>query len=280
MKNELKALVRELKGVASGLDAEDYAGTLPAPAAAARPAAAAVQNEHPVPVHKSKIHAPQTNLMSAFPEGADALAAIAEEIAHCKKCALGETRIKAVPGVGNPGARIMFIGEGPGYEEDHKGEPFVGRAGNLLDKIINAMGLQRGDVYIANAVKCHPTIDPTDHEKHGNDRPPSPQETEACHDYILRQIAAIKPEIIVALGGSAARALLGGGEKASLASFRKRINILPPEKFPIGYELKVVATYHPAALLRNPGWKKDTWDDIKAVMRELNLPLPAKTETK
>ena len=230
--------------------------------------------------HKPKIHAPQANLTAAFPEGAEALCSIAQEIENCKKCSLGETRIKTVPGVGSAKARVMFVGEGPGYEEDHKGEPFVGRAGNQLDKIINAMGLQRGDVYIANAVKCHPTKDPTDHEKHGNDRPPTPQEITACHEYILRQIAAIRPEIIVALGGSAARALLGGGEKDSLSAFRNKIHILPQETFPLGFEVKVVATFHPAALLRNPAWKKETWADIQVVMRELDLPLPPKMAAK
>src|SRR3972149_826875 len=110
------------------------------------------------------------------------------KICNCTKCPLGFTRIKFVFGTGNPNAKLMFIGEGPGYEEDHTGEPFVGRAGQLLTKIIESIGLKREEVYITNLVKCHPMIDPSDPQKKGNDRPPKPEEIDACHNYLLKQI--------------------------------------------------------------------------------------------
>ncbi|MFA5162861.1 MAG: uracil-DNA glycosylase [Elusimicrobiales bacterium] len=284
MKAELKNLARELKGWAANADAEDFSGLraqsrADAPPSAAPAGAVCASATAEKSQNAKKAAAPRAGRCpaadAACAQGEVALSQIAAEICACKKCPLGETRIKAVPGVGNPRARIMFVGEGPGYEEDHRGEPFVGRAGALLDKIIAAMGLRRDDVYIANVVKCHPTIDPTDHEKRGNDRPPTPSETAACHDYIVRQIAAIRPEFIIALGASAARALTGG-EKTSLSALRGKVMKLPPDSFPIGYDAKFAATFHPAALLRNPNWKKDAWEDIKMVMRELGMTIPPK----
>jgi DNA polymerase len=185
-----------------------------------------------------------------------ALAELEKNMLECHKCQLGNSRIKLVFGVGNPDARLMFIGEGPGYDEDRQGEPFVGRAGQLLNKIIEAMGLKREDVYIANVVKCHPVSDPTDVEQRGNDRPPSPEEVAACLPYLEKQIDIIKPDVICALGNSAVHHLLKMEE--GITKLRGRF---------FDYRgIKLMPTYHPAALLRNPTLKKDTWADIKQIM--------------
>lgn len=185
---------------------------------------------------------------------AEVLRQCSEEVAECTRCRLAETRTKTVFGVGDPQARLMFIGEAPGRDEDLKGEPFVGRAGQLLDKIIAAMGLRRDEVYIANILKCRPP---------GN-RDPMADETASCTPFLVRQIRAIQPEIIVALGKPAANYLLSNTE--SLGRMRGRAH---------HYEgIVVYVTYHPAYLLRNPAGKVKTWEDIQRVMRDLDLPLP------
>ncbi len=137
-----------------------------------------------------------------------ALDQIAKEIHACRRCPLGNSRLHAVPGEGNPHAQLMFIGEGPGFDEDHQGRPFIGRAGQLLDKMIAAMGLKREQVFIANIAKCHPMIHPENPEAHGNDRAPNAGEIAVCRKFIERQIAAISPKYVVALGGVAAKALI------------------------------------------------------------------------
>jgi uracil-DNA glycosylase len=190
-----------------------------------------------------------------------------EAIGDCHLCPLGDTRIKLVFGVGNPEARVMFVGEGPGFDEDRKGEPFVGKAGQLLDRIMAAIGLNRDNVYIANIVKCHPMIDAGTPEKRGNDRAPQPPEIEKCLPFLLKQIEIIRPEIIVALGAVAARTLLGTTQ--GITSLRGRIvdivlvDGLPP--FP------VLPTFHPAALLRDEALKKPVWDDMKLLRSKLAI---------
>jgi DNA polymerase len=203
-------------------------------------------------------------------------AAVLEELANriktCKRCPLGETRIKTVPGEGNINARLMFIGEGPGYDEDRQGRPFVGRAGQLLDKIIAAMGFKREEVFIGNMVKCHPMTDPSDPEKRGNDRAPGLDEIARCRRYIENQINAIGPDYIVALGGVAAKSLIR--DSSSLSSIRGRLYNLELSEVQLKKTIKILATYHPAALLRNPGWKKDAWADLKVLMGDMGIQPP------
>jgi DNA polymerase len=197
-----------------------------------------------------------------------ALRVIREEIGDCTRCGLSQQRTNIVFGVGDPQARIMFIGEGPGADEDAQGEPFVGRAGQLLNNMIQAMGIRREDVYIANVVKCRPP----------NNRAPEREESECCGVFLMRQIAIVRPEIIVALGATAAKFLLGVND--SMMNLRGRIYdfhpILPEtaaERDP-NFSTKLVVTYHPAFLLRDPRQKKETWLDLQIVMKHLGMPLP------
>ena len=165
----------------------------------------------------------------------------------CVKCPLGLTRTKFVFGTGNPAATLMIVGEAPGADEDAQGEPFVGRAGQLLTKILEAIGFRRDEVYICNILKCRPP---------GN-RKPLPEEVDLCIPYLRKQIALVKPKVILALGLTAAENLLGTSE--SLGRLRGRI--LQYEGTPL------MVTYHPAALLRNPNWKRPTWEDVQAVRK-------------
>jgi DNA polymerase len=168
------------------------------------------------------------------------------EVMNCKKCALSKTRIKPVFGAGNSKAKIMFVGEGPGYEEDRKGEPFIGRAGQLLTREMENVGLFRKSVYITNIVKCHPLRDPAHPEARGNDRPPTPQELSACIPYLWKQIELINPEIICTLGAPAARALTN--VKRSISQIRGQV----VRVFLAGRQRNVFISFHPAYLLRNP----------------------------
>lgn len=186
----------------------------------------------------------------------DSLAALEElsvQVSACVACRLHEKRNKAVFGVGDPNADLMFIGEGPGAEEDRQGIPFVGRAGELLTKIIQAIDLDRSQVYIANIVKCRPP---------GN-RDPQPDEVAACRGYLEKQIDLIRPRVIVALGRVAAQTLLG--ESASLGRMRGHWYQVR------GVEARV--TYHPAALLRNAQFKRPTWEDMQIVRDRLREPV-------
>ncbi len=178
------------------------------------------------------------------------------QIVNCKKCDLGKYRLNAVCGSGDAYADIMFVGEGPGFQEDHKGQPFIGRAGDLLTKIIVAMGFTRETVYIANIVKCHPMKNPQEPESKGNDRPPTQEEMQVCQPYLDEQIKIIQPKVIVTLGASSTRALLNTDDVIS--SLRG--------KFTSYLGIPVMPTYHPAALLRNPKLKKDVWIDMQKVM--------------
>lgn len=167
-----------------------------------------------------------------------------EQICNCMKCPLGKTRTNFVFGVGNPNADVMLIGEAPGADEDRQGEPFVGRAGQLLNKILEAVELKREDVYICNILKCRPP----------NNRDPQPMEVEQCEPYLHKQIELIKPKIILALGRIAGQTLLRTGDP--LGSLRSQIHDY------LGIPMIIV--YHPAALLRNPNFKKTMWEDVKA----------------
>ena len=198
-----------------------------------------------------------------------ALEELAEVIKACTRCPLGSTRINAVPGEGNVNADVMFVGEGPGFDEDRQGRPFVGRAGQLLDKMILAMGLAREKVFIANIAKCHPMTDPLHPEKHGNDRAPNAQEIACCRKYIEQQIAIVCPKYVVALGGVAAKALIS--DASSLGALRGKFHPLHLDSVELPKPVQIIATFHPAALLRNPNWKKDAWIDLQMVMDKLGL---------
>jgi DNA polymerase len=188
---------------------------------------------------------------------AGALLAIQEEIGDCTRCPLAYAgRRKIVFGDGSPTARLMFVGEGPGADEDAQGVPFVGKAGQLLNNMIAAMGLARTEVYIANIVKCRPP---------GN-RVPEPVEANTCSQFLLRQIDVVQPEVIVALGATAAMYLLG--VKQSLSSLRGRWHACRGAKLAV--------TYHPAFLLRDPRQKAEAWKDLQMVMGELGLTPPAR----
>ena len=207
---------------------------------------------------------------------AEAIENLAQEILICKKCPLGKTRIKAVPGEGNIDTKLMFIGEGPGFEEDHQGRPFIGRAGKLLDKMIIAMGLKREEVFIANMVKCHPMVDPSNNEKRNNDREPDATEIAYCRHFVEKQISLINPDIVVALGAVSGKSLIGSAP--SLSKLRGGFHNLELDSVELSKPIKIIATFHPAALLRNPNWKKDCWQDLQIVIKELGLTPTAKIE--
>ena len=184
----------------------------------------------------------------------EALERLRETVAECRACQLCDQRTQTVFGAGNPAARLMFVGEGPGADEDRAGEPFVGPAGQLLTRMIEAMGLRREDVYIANVVKCRPP----------DNRNPNPEEVAACSEYLRRQIAFIQPQVIVALGAVAAAAFLGEG--ASVGRSRNRFREVDGRA--------VLVTYHPAYLLRSPQEKRKVWDDLQLVLARLQLQVP------
>lgn len=188
------------------------------------------------------------------PAQAEDLGHLHSRVQGCLKCKLGGTRQNIVFGEGDPNARLMFVGEGPGADEDAQGRPFVGKAGQLLDRMIEAMGLKRSQVYIANVVKCRPP---------GN-RNPEPDEVESCSPYLLAQIAAVEPEVIVALGKFAAQTLLNTSE--GILKIRG--------KFREYGKIQVMPTLHPAYLLRNPDAKREAWQDLQSVAQKLGLEIP------
>ena len=231
---------------------------------AASPAAEVAQPPRPsfleVPIPKPKsfdelMPLPQDRIPSE--QKAAALVAIRNLIGDCTRCPLAYAgRRNIVFGDGDPNARLMFVGEGPGADEDTSGIPFVGKAGQLLNNMIAAMGLHRSEVYIANIVKCRPPAN----------RTPEPFEASTCSPFLLEQIDVIRPQVIVALGGTAATYLLG--VKQSLASLRGTWHSCR--------EAKVAVTYHPAYLLRDPSQKGEAWKDLQRVMAELGLKAPTK----
>ena len=182
----------------------------------------------------------------------------------CAKCRLHESRTQTVFGVGHPRPQLAFVGEGPGADEDAQGEPFVGRAGQLLTRMIAAMTLTREQVYICNVVKCRPP---------GN-RTPADDEMETCGPYLLRQLAILRPQVIVTLGRPATQTLLA--TKAPITRIRGHWGEFPPPAFAgVGLpSAKLMPTYHPAYLLRNPAAKADVWKDLQEVMRVLGLKVP------
>jgi DNA polymerase len=182
---------------------------------------------------------------------AETLKDIRTDLGDCRRCKLSEQRKNIVFGVGNPNARLIFVGEGPGHEEDQRGEPFVGAAGRLLTKIIEAMNFTREQVYICNIIKCRPP---------GN-RNPMPDEIKACSPFLRRQISSIKPDFICALGAFAAQTLLETSVPISKLKGR----------FHDYMGIKVLPTYHPAYLLRNPGKKRDVWEDMQKLMKALDV---------
>jgi len=186
----------------------------------------------------------------------DTLERIRETIGDCKRCKLCEHRNKIVFGAGSAKADLVFVGEGPGHDEDVQGLPFVGRAGKLLTQMIEAMGLHRDDVYIANVVKCRPP----------QNRAPEPDEIETCSPFLYRQLAVIRPKAVVCLGAIAFQSLTGTKQPIS----RLRGQWLEFRGIPL------MATYHPAYLLRNPNAKGDVWEDLKKVMAHLGMKVPAK----
>jgi len=201
--------------------------------------------------------APEATATAAVPEAREAptgiirLTEIRDDLGDCRRCKLHTGRTNIVFGVGNPDARLMFVGEGPGADEDEQGEPFVGRAGQLLTQIVKAMGLAREDVYIANVVKCRPP---------GN-RNPEPDEIEACSPFLQAQIASIRPTVIVALGKFAAQTLLQ--TETPISRLRGQFHDLGG--------VAVMPTFHPSYLLRNPAAKRDVWEDMKLVMQRLSI---------
>jgi DNA polymerase len=180
----------------------------------------------------------------------DTLDAIAQTVAGCTRCPLYATAKNPVPGTGNPNADFMIVGEAPGANEDEQGVPFVGQAGQLLTKIIEAIQLGRDDVFIANVLKHRPP---------GN-RNPMPEEVTACSPYLVRQIELVRPKVILALGTFAAQTLLE--TKATIGKLRGQIHRY--------YGVPLIVTYHPAALLRNPAWKRPTWEDVQLARRILD----------
>jgi DNA polymerase len=178
-----------------------------------------------------------------------------DAFAACQRCELGRTRTTFVFGVGDPRAKLMLIGEAPGRDEDLQGEPFVGAAGQLLNKILAAVGFKREEVYIANILKCRPP---------GN-RNPEPVEIAACSPILARQIELLKPLILCTLGSFAAKTLLQTSE--GISRLRGRIHYYR--------DIPVVPTFHPAALLRNPAWKKPTWEDVQMLRQEYDRLLAA-----
>ncbi|GAC1655037.1 MAG: hypothetical protein NVS9B15_15780 [Acidobacteriaceae bacterium] len=200
-------------------------------------------------------HSPASELVIAA-DKASALQSIRDFIGDCTRCRLSEQRKTIVFADGNPDADIMFVGEGPGADEDQQGLPFVGKAGQLLNNMIAAMGVRRGDVYIANVVKCRPP---------GN-RTPERDECDTCGPFLMQQIDTVRPKIVVALGATAAKYLLNVQD--SMANLRGKV-------YDVG-GFPVVVTYHPAYLLRDPRQKKEAWADLQMVMRFLGMPVPEK----
>jgi DNA polymerase len=229
------------------------------------------------PLKKSPVQKDQTNLFgepqpvgstrtpavrefAAYPDepwtAAGTLADLDSSINTCMKCSLGDTRTNFVFGVGNPNAGLVLVGEAPGADEDAQGEPFVGRAGQLLNKILEAIKFKREDVYICNILKCRPP----------DNREPLPEEVAHCEPYLWKQLELIKPRVILCLGRIAAKVLLKTNE--SLGAMRQQ-----------EYEFRgttVLVTYHPAALLRNPHWKKPAWEDVQKARRLYDELAPAK----
>ena len=226
------------------------------PAGLRQAGASATPAERTLTAERPVIRELPESLVESAVRSADSLGVLREVIGDCTRCKLCKGRTNVVFGVGNPTADLMFVGEGPGEDEDRQGLPFVGRAGALLTDIITkGMGLRREDVYIANVVKCRPA----------NNRNPEPDEIVACEPFLHRQIALIRPRVIVTLGKFASQVLLRS--RTPISQLRGQWH---------DYQgVPLMATFHPAYLLRNPSDKRLVWEDIKQVMAHLNLPVRA-----
>jgi DNA polymerase len=248
-REELRALVGQLR---TNLEKRKRSGLMGVPrTAAARKAAPAPVKAEPArptagaPAVRAAAAVEPADEPSARPTGAKGLSVVREELGDCERCKLAPLRTNLVFGVGNPNAHLVFVGEAPGADEDAQGEPFVGKAGQLLTKMIEAMGYRREDVYICNILKCRPP---------GN-RNPEPDEIEKCEPFLKGQLAALRPRVIVALGKFAAQCLLRDDTPIS----RLRGNFRSYEG------IQLMPTFHPAYLLRDPSKKKEAWADLKAV---------------
>lgn len=177
-------------------------------------------------------------------------------IGDCKRCKLHRSRSNLVFGEGSPNAELVLVGEGPGYDEDRMGRPFVGAAGQLLDRIIKAMGLTREQIYLCNVVKCHPP----------KNRDPEQEEIEICGNFLVEQLEILRPGMILALGRIAGRFLTGSSSETSLNALRNRIFSF--------HGIETVVTYHPSAILRNAAYRRPVWEDVQAVMKRLGRPIP------
>ena len=210
-----------------------------------------IEEELAISARKSIAAPPEIAAAVSATDRVAALQMIRDEIGDCTRCALHKGRNKLVFADGDANARLMFVGEGPGADEDAQGLPFVGRAGQLLNNMIAAMGLTREQVYIANVVKCRPP---------GN-RTPEPDEANTCTPFLFRQIDVVRPQVLVALGATAATYLLG--HRQPLAGLRGRVHAFRG--------MQLIVTYHPAFLLRDPRQKKEAWADLQIAMKELGL---------
>ena len=234
----------------SGLGTRD-SGTASRSASTPIPEPSSARPEAPSPSPGISFDPPSADLFATDPiQRATSLQDVATLIADCRKCKLCDGRTNTVPGEGPATARLVVIGEGPGRTEDETGRPFVGRAGELLTKILEAIKLPREQVYICNIVKCRPP----------ENRLPQYDEIAACLPFLYRQLELVKPKVILAMGGTAAQSLLN--TKQSLGALRNQIHRFRG--------IPVVITYHPAALLRNPNWKRPTWDDVRIAARLLD----------
>jgi DNA polymerase len=241
--------------VAAGPAVDLFGNPLPSPVVSTGATVAQPPPAFPAPVeYHPRTHEARAAILAA---SLPVLEQAATEIRECRKCGLCETRTNAVPGVGSARSGIVFVGEAPGADEDAQGEPFVGRAGQLLTRIIQAMEdaklvpgvpLSRDTVYICNVLKCRPP----------ENRNPLPHEIEQCSPYLIRQLEALKPRVICCLGKFAAELLLG--IKGTIASLRGRVYTYAGAK--------LIVTYHPAACLRNPGYKRPVWEDMQLLARE------------
>ncbi len=202
---------------------------------------------------------PESAAAQAVPdeERARRLSVLASEVAGCTRCALHETRTQTVFARGTSSSGLCFIGEGPGADEDAQGYPFVGKAGQLLDRMIAAMGFDRDEVYVCNIVKCRPP----------DNRKPSPEEMAACMPYLERQLELIQPSVIVALGATAVQGLLG--TTAGITRLRGKWKLYQGK-------IALMPTFHPAYLLRTPRAKRDVWEDLQAVLRQMGRPIPSR----
>ena len=257
----LKASVRELKtwGI------RDFLKSAP-PAASTPPPPAPVITPDPSTLVAGDTRelfpglAPKTPSRPPVP-AFQSLGEVEEFLKDCSRCRLSEQRNRLVFGVGNPRAEILFVGEGPGHDEDLKGEPFVGKAGQLLDKMLAAINLSRREVYIANIVKCRPP----------ENRVPWPDEVETCRPFLAAQILCLNPRITVSLGAPATNALLGA--KQPITQIRgKFMTYQIPRPGQPPWKGIILPTYHPAFLLRSPGRKRESWEDFKAIREELQNP--------